>query len=283
VQATEAPPSIPARLSEGATVPGRDQWRLTRRLDASPSNDVWLAEHAKTREVRVFKFSNDDRLTHLKREVTVTRLLRDALGPRPEFVKLLEGNFIRTPYFVESEYAGPNLIEWAAREGGLSAVPVERRVSLLVDVAHAVDAAHSMDVLHKDLKPANILVGSRPDGTPQIKIADFGSAALLEDARLHMLGITNLGFTQSGHTATAQLAGTIMYLAPEVLAGGLPTRASDVFALGVLLYQLIVGDFRKPLAPGWEHDVADAVLRDDIADAVAGNPERRIGTAGLLA
>ena len=70
-------------LQPGQPVPGRDQWRLTRRLDVSPSNDVWLAEHPKTRETRVFKFATDDvRLKSLKREVTVGRLLRESLGDR---------------------------------------------------------------------------------------------------------------------------------------------------------------------------------------------------------
>ena len=48
------------------------------------------------------------------------------------------------------------------------------------------------------------------------------------------------------------LTGTFMYIAPEVLAGQWPTAVSDVYALGVLLYQLVAADFRKPLAPGWE-------------------------------
>ena len=182
-------------------VPGRDQWRLIRRLDGSPSNDVWLAEHPKTRETRVFKFATDElHLKSLKREVTVARLLRESLGDRAEFVRVLEWNFETPPYFVESEYAGLNLGEWAAAQGGLAAIPLELRLTLFVDVARAVGAAHALDLLHKDLKPANILVASGIDGMPQIRIADFGSASLLVPARLSALGITNLGFTQTSGT-----------------------------------------------------------------------------------
>src|SRR5262249_21389318 len=158
-------------------------------------------------------------------------------------------------------------------------IPLERRIALLSEIARAVDAAHSVDVLHKDVKPANVLIDSRADGTPQVRVADFGSASLLEEARLNMLGITNLGFTAT-LGQPAELPVTIIYVAPEVMAGELPTRASDVYALGVLLYQLVIGDFRRPLAAGWEHDVADPVLRQDIADAAAGDPARRIQTAG---
>ncbi len=244
---------------------------------------MWLAEHPKTRETRVFKFSPDDlHLKGLKREVTVARLLRDALGERPEFVRVLEWNFDTPPYFVESEYAGPNLADWAEAQGGLGKVPWDLRVTLLVDVARAVAAAHELDLLHKDLKPGNILVASTADGAPRIKVADFGSASLLVPERLRALGITNLGFTRSSTGGKDSLTGTVTYVAPEVLAGQSPTAASDVYALGVLLYELVVGEFRKPLAPGWEADIADPLLREDIAEAACGDPVRRLKSAAEL-
>lgn len=272
------------QLKEGDAVPGRDQWRLARRLDLSPSSEVWLAEHAKTHESRVFKFAPDGaRLRSLKREVTLARLLRESLGERPEFVRILEWNFTNQPYFLESEYVGPNLAEWAESQGGLHGIPLEQRLQLLADVARAVASAHEVDVLHKDLKPGNILVENRPDGKSQIKIADFGSAALLVPARLGALGITNLGFTQAGTADGGSLTGTLLYVAPEVLAGHSPTAASDVYALGVLLYQLTSGDFRKPLAPGWENDIADSLIREDIALAASGDPVRRLKSAAEFA
>ena len=277
-------PSRPDLLLEaGQRIPGRDQWRLVLSLDQSPSSEVWLGQHPKTREIRVFKFASDDlRLRCLKREVTVARLLRESLGDRPEFVRVLEWNFDRRPYFVESEYAGANLAEWADAQGGLGNVPWDLRLKLLVDVARAVASAHELDVLHKDLKPGNILVASTPDGAAQIKVADFGSASLLEPARLGALSITNLGFTRSGTDAKDSLTGTVMYLAPEVLAGQSPTATSDVYALGVLLYQLAVGEFRRPLAPGWEADIPDPLIREDIAKAACGDPARRFKTAAAL-
>lgn len=277
-----APPPWPELdLAAGDAVLGRPQWRLLRRLDLSPSSDVWLAEHPKTHERRVFKFASDvEQLRGLKREVTLARLLRQSLGKRSDFVPLLEWNFNEHPYFIESEYCGPNLAEWAESQGGLSRIPLELRLRLLVDVARAVADAHSIDVLHKDLKPGNILVSVSVADTPQIKVADFGSASLLAPGRLAELGITNLGFTQSGDAGS--LTGTVLYLAPELLGGQSPSAASDVYSLGVLLYQLIAGDFRRPFAPGWEADIADPLLREDIAQAAAGDPSRRFTTAAEL-
>jgi DNA-binding winged helix-turn-helix (wHTH) protein/TolB-like protein len=277
-----APPSL--HLEAGAAVPGRPQWRLVRRLDISPSNDVWLAEHLKTHETRVFKFAPDDkRLKGLKREVTVARLLRESVGDRPEFVRLLEWNFQTSPYFLESEYAGPNLGEWVEAQGGIGRIPPDVRLQLLADAAEAVAAAHGIDILHKDLKPGNILVATAGDGTPHVRIADFGSASLLAPVRLAALGITNLGFTQTVGDGSGSLTGTPLYVAPEVLAGQSPTAASDVYSLGVLLYQLMVGDFRRPFAPGWEADITDPLLREDIAAAASGDPLRRFTSAAALA
>jgi len=268
----------------GDFVPSREQWRLTRPMDISGSSEVWLAENPKTHEQRVFKFAADGvRLKGLKREITVSRFLRESLGDRPEFVRILEWNFETPPFFLESEYAGPNLAEWAAAQGGLANIPLDARLHLLIDVAQAVAAAHGVGVLHKDLKPANILVVPGANSGWQVKAADFGSASLFDPSRLHALGITNLGFTQTASLETQSLTGTLMYLAPEVLAGQSPSASADVYALGVMLYQLIIGDFRKPLAPGWEAEIKDPLLREDIAEAACGDPAKRLGSAADLA
>jgi eukaryotic-like serine/threonine-protein kinase len=267
----------------GDFVPGREQWRLSRPMDVSGSSEVWLAENPKTHEQRVFKFAADGvRLKGLKREITVSRFLRESLGDRPEFVRILEWNFETAPFFLESEYGGPNLAEWAAAQGGLAKITLDVRLNLLIDIAQAVAAAHGIGVLHKDLKPANILIILGAKGW-QIRIADFGSASLFDPSRLHALGITNLGFTQTAGLENDALTGTLMYLAPEVLAGQSPSVAADVYALGVMLYQLIVGDFRKPLAPGWEAEIENPLLCEDIADAACGDPAKRLSSTADLA
>jgi eukaryotic-like serine/threonine-protein kinase len=291
-------------LKAGDTVPGREQWRLNKKMGPSGSSEVWLAENPKTHESRVFKFATDGiELKGLKREVTLARFLRESLGERADFVRVLEWNFDTQPFFVESEYGGANLSEWAERQGGLPKVPRELRLRMLVEIAKAVAAAHDIGVLHKDLKPANVLVTARVtaevtaevaagreqdrgrgDGhSPrwQIKVADFGSGALADPARLGALGITNLGFTET-LTPDSILTGTLAYLAPEVLAGHSPTISSDVYALGVILYQLMVGDFRKPLSPGWEAGIDDPLLREDVAEAACGDPVRRLKSAAEL-
>ncbi|MGH9238164.1 MAG: protein kinase domain-containing protein [Vicinamibacterales bacterium] len=276
-----APPVPALEFSPGDPVPRREQWVLVERLERSGSSDVWVAEHSKTRERRVFKFAADAvHLQGLKREITVSRLLRDALGERPDFVRMLEWNLEAAPFFLESEYAGPNLAQWTDEQRGLANVPRAVRLQILVDVARAVAAAHDLGVLHKDLKPGNILMA--PTRPATVKVADFGSAALSDPSRLQALGITNLGFTTSSDK-DGSLTGTLMYMAPEVLAGQSPSASADVYALGVLLYQMLVGDFRTPLAAGWEAGIDDPILCRDIADAASGDPAKRLHSAAAFA
>jgi serine/threonine protein kinase/DNA-binding winged helix-turn-helix (wHTH) protein/Tfp pilus assembly protein PilF len=287
VHSTDLSPFLTWRRSgfkTGDPVPGREQWRLKSCLDLSSSSDVWLAENPKTGDLRVFKFACDEfHLKGLKREVTVSRFLRQCLGDRPEFVHILEWSFESQPYFLESEYGGLNLVRWADSQSGLSNIPLPVRLRLLADVAKAVAAAHGAGVLHKDLKPANILVAPEVNGRWLVKVGDFGIASLVEPSRLKDMGITNLGITQTGGPQSPSLTGTLMYLAPEILSGQRPTAAADVYALGVMLYQLVTGDFRKPLAPGWEGNIADPIVREDIAQAACGDPARRLNSAAELA
>ena len=274
--------AVSLQLQVGDNVPRRPGWRLLRALDAAERGEVWLARHAKTREQRVYKFSFDgSRLYALKREVTISRLLRESLGERPEFVHVSDWDFTDAPYFIESRFGGPCLEDWAQAQDGLDAVPLEERIELLAKIADAVALAHDVGVLHKDLKPANLLVEGEP-GDWQPRLVDFGSGRVLEPERLEALGISRLGLTVAG-AETDSLTGTVLYLAPELLTGQVPTVRSDIYALGIVLYQLCVGDFRRPMSSGWEDEIDDALLCEDIAAAANGNPDLRVASARELA
>lgn len=271
-----------AGLSAGEHPPQRPLWVLREPIGAGGGGEVWLAEHAKTGERRVFKFAIDAAgLSALKREVTLFRLLQATYGPRDDLLRLIDWNFEDLPYFVEAEHvAGGSLLQWGERCGGLAAVPLAQRIGLAIQLAEVLAAAHAAGVLHKDLKPSNVLVAGR-DAEPKLKLGDFGSGRVLDLARLERLEITRLGFTAMLDDDEAGT--TPLYLAPELLAGQQPTVQSDLYALGVMLYQLLVGDWRRPLAPGWERTLDDELLREDVAAAAAGDPLRRLTNAAELA
>ena len=270
-----------AGISAGEHPPQRPLWVLREPIGAGGGGEVWLAEHGKTGERRVFKFATDAvGLSALKREVTLFRLLQATYGPRDDLLRLLDWNFEALPYFVETEHvAGGSLLQWSERVGGLASVPIAQRIALAIQLADVLAAAHAAGVLHKDLKPSNVLVAGR-DAEPRLKLGDFGSGRVLDLARLERLEITRLGFTAM---LDDDEAGTPLYLAPELLAGQQPTVQSDLYALGVMLYQLLVGDWRRPLAPGWERTLDDELLREDVSAAAAGDPAQRLTNAAELA
>jgi eukaryotic-like serine/threonine-protein kinase len=262
--------------------PLRPLWRLEAPLGRGRAGEAWRAVQEKTGERRVFKFALDGPgLTALKREITLFRLLRQVHGPREDLLPLLDWNLDVAPYFIETEHVpGGSLVDWVSACGGLAAQPLAERIDWAIQTAEALAAAHAAGILHKDLKPSNLLV-AEAGGRRWIKLADFGSGGLLDRARIEALAITRMGFTQTGISDPDE--GTLLYLAPERLAGQAPTVQSDLYALGVLLWQLAVGDLRRPLAPGWEAEIHDPLLREDIALAAAGDPARRLLEASELA
>jgi DNA-binding winged helix-turn-helix (wHTH) protein len=277
-------PLLPAAIGflPGEPVPRRPNWRLVKRLGTGGFGDAWLAEQSKTRERRVIKFAQDGAgLAGLRREITLGRLLREGLGQRDDLIRITDWNLEESPYFLEivwSEYG--NLAVWAEAQGGVAALDLALRLDLIAQIADALAAAHAMGVLHKDLKPANVLMRRDKAGRPGIILTDFGSGRALDPTRLDAFGITR---ADADVTSPGSPSGTQMYRAPELATGRAPTVQADLFAIGIMLFQMVVGDFRRPMAPGWEDEVADPLLRQDIAAAAAGDPNRRLADAAELA
>lgn len=276
------------RPAVGLAVPGRDHWRLQRKLGEGGFGEVWLALHDTTREKRVFKFCFElERVRGLKREVVLFRLLKEALGARDDIARVLDWQFERPPYFLEAEYTeGGDLKAWAEAQGGLDAVPLAVRLDLVAQTAEALGAAHSVGVLHKDIKPDNILIvqdkGLLQDKglQPLVRLTDFGIGLITDPEALHAQGITAAGLTQTLVAAgSSSGSGTRLYMAPELVEGKTPTTLSDIYALAVVLYQMAIADFSRTVAPGWERDIEDDLLRGDIALCVDGRPEKRVQSA----
>ena len=142
-------------------------------------------------------------------------------------------------YLVMELVDGEPLSELLAREGAL---PVERTLDLLAQVALALQAAHDAGVIHRDIKPGNLLV--RPDGT--VKVTDFGIARAAE--------------ATAGRTQTGTVLGTAYYMPPESARGEQATAASDVYALGVVGYECLAG--ARPFTATNPVAVATAHLHD---------------------
>ena len=201
------------------------RYRLLRLLGRGGMAEVYLAERAD---------GEFDHRVALKRvlpglasEVIHVRFLRErqilARLEHPGIARLLDGGRSAEgdPYFVIEHVEGLPILEHC----DVHRASLATRLRLVIDVCDAVDAAHRQLVVHRDIKPSNILVaaGNQP------KLLDFGIAKLLE------------GELTEGQTRVDGLALTPSYAAPEQILGEPVTTATDVFALGVLLFELLVG------------------------------------------
>ncbi len=311
------------RPAPGIELEARPNWILKEKLGEGGFGEVWLVEHAKTHARRVFKFCfQADRLRGLKREVVLFRVLKETLGDRDDIAKVIDWNFEKAPFFIESEYTeGGDLLEWAESQDGIAKVPLEVRLEIVAQVAEAVGAAHSVGVLHKDIKPSNILVrkggmavpampesgtgvppvhagergapgesgarattGRMPvppsSPAPRIVLTDFGIGLITDRSVLEAKGITASGMTESvAGDPSSSRTGTRLYMAPELLEGKPATIQSDVYSLGIMLYQALAGDFRRALSSDWREDVEDELLREDIGACLAGDLKRRPSSA----
>ncbi len=273
------------RPATGLPVPGRLEYVLERRLGEGGFGEVWLARHEERHEPLVFKFCFDaERVRGLRRELAIFRFAQEALGDRDDIARVRDIRIEQPPFWLESEFtADGDLTEWSAAHGGIETVPLADRLALLAEIADAVAAAHSVGILHKDLKPSNVLIWD-DDGKARPRLADFGIGTLTDPSKLVRHDITVVGFTELASATTAtSMSGTRLYAPPESLAGKPFTTRGDVYALGVMLYQLVVGDLTRPIGHGWEADVDDPLLREDIADCVTRRVDDRLESAAELA
>ncbi len=274
------------RPGAGIPIPRMEDWVIEEKLGSGGFGEVWLAKHISTKEGRVFKFCFDpERLRSFRRELTLFRLLRDALGKRDDIAALYDVSIEMPPFYLESEFVpNGNLAIWVEKQGGLGNVSEATKIDLLARTARAVDAAHSVGIVHKDIKPSNVLIAEQ-NGQPRPRLADFGIGAVTDSSALSDFGITQLGFTQSivSDSDSGTQSMTQLYAPPEYLVGAAAHPRGDIYSLGVMLFQMIVGNLKRPLASGWRRDVPELLLAEIIEKCIDVEPDRRFETAGQLA
>ncbi len=260
----EAPPSG----SQGpAFLPGTvlaRRYRIVAPLGRGGMGEVYRADDLKLGQAVALKFlpaslrADDDRRQRLRDEVKLARLVAHPNVCRVWDVVEADGH-----EFLAMEYVdGEDLASLLCRIGRL---PEDRAVRMARELCAGLGAVHDQGLLHRDLKPANVMI----DGRGRVKLADFGLAAVAE------------------HVAGADIrSGTPAYMSPEQRDGREVTVRSDVYALGLVLYEVFTGQQARPeehLTPSQKIKELDPAIDRVIERCLESDPALRPSSAPAVA
>ena len=273
-------PLLGAReVAPSGTVPRGEQempgtllgpWRLRRRIGQGGMGEVWEGERTAgdfAQRVAVKIVSRELASPSLRARFARERRILARLD-HPSIARLVDGGVADdgTPWLAMELVEGLPLTEHCRAV----ALPLEAVCRLLLAVAEAVDHAHRALVIHRDLKPSNVLV----DRAGRVRLLDFGIAKLIEDGET---GTESSDFAAAPATALTRLEERLLtpsYASPEQVRGEPVSMATDVWALGVLLFELLAGHrpFDRPGASRVE--IEHAVLEREPGSPWAGNAGR---------
>lgn len=252
------------------------RYTLTERIAVGGMGEVWAATDTVLDRTVAVKLLNhglsqeDGFLERFRAEARHTAALQ-----HPNIATVFDyGEDDGTAYLVMELVPGQPLSHIIAERAPLSA---QETVAILIQAATALAAAHESGVVHRDVKPANIML--TPDGT--VKLTDFGISRAVDSVPL---------------TQTGQVLGTAQYLSPEQALGQSATAASDIYALGVVGHEMLTGerpfDTGSVVSTALAHvnqpppplpDAVPVALRDVISSALAKSPADRPASAAEMA
>ncbi len=199
-----------------------------------------------------------DQLERFRREARAVAQLN-----HPHIVTVIdageqEDSIRPTPYIVFEYVEGETLKARIRRNGKL---PVGEAIAYAIEIARALGAAHDAGIVHRDVKPQNVLI----DEEGSAKVTDFGIARTLD---------------QDGLTADGRVLGTTDYVSPEQALGHAVTGQSDLYSLGIVLYEMLTGDV--PFKGENQIAVAMKHVREDLPDVQIRRPEVRSALAAVV-
>jgi eukaryotic-like serine/threonine-protein kinase len=252
----------------GTVVAGR--YKLLEEIGEGGMGTVWVAEQTQPvrRKValKLIKPGMDSKSVLARFEAERQAL---AVMDHPNIAKVLDGGLTETgrPFFVMEYVKGVPITDYC----DATRLSVPERLKLFVDVCHAVQHAHQKGIIHRDLKPSNILVAPY-DGRSVPKVIDFGLAKAINQSLTE----------RTLHTAHEAVLGTPLYMSPEqALLNNLDVDTrSDLYSLGVLLYELLTGT--TPLEKQRFKEAAWDEVRRIIREEEPPRPSTRLSSSEML-
>ncbi len=253
-----SPESLAAEMFTGTEDRGRlidekiGHYHIISKIGEGGMGEVYLAEDAKLARKVALKLLPE---AFIGDQYRMERFVREAKSVsalnHPNIITIYEIGESNGVHFIATEYiAGKTLNEYAHRR------PLKYRtvLKIAIQVASALDEAHSAGIVHRDIKPENIMI--RPDGL--LKVLDFGIAKLSDREN------TNLDANKSIKTDGTRpgiIIGTADYMSPEQARGGMIDARSDIFSLGIVLYEILCG--KKPFDGENAVDTIGAILHKE--------------------
>ena len=214
-----------------------DRYHIMKKLGEGGMGQVYLAEHVKMGRRSAIKVMNPsmvhdpEAVARFNREAANASRISDAhVCAIYDFGETPDGLIYLAMEFVEGE----PLTELIRREGAL---PVARAADICIQVAAALQAAHDLGIVHRDLKPDNIMLARDRDGADAVKVVDFGLAKAV--------GGSGGGGNQKV-TRTGLVIGTPEFMSPEQLSGDKLDGRSDVYSLGLVMFNMLTGTLPFP-------------------------------------
>nr|HMR07207.1 serine/threonine-protein kinase [Polyangiaceae bacterium] len=214
-------------VNQGDILAGK--FRVEKLLGSGGMGMVVAAHHLQLDEPVAIKFLLPEALTNAAAVGRFAREARAATKIKSEHVvRIIDiGSFDSgEPYIVMEYLNGQDLSQLLAARGPL---PPDEVAEYILQACEAIVEAHVLGIVHRDLKPANLFVAARMDGTPLVKVLDFGISKVSTGPDLSL-------------TETSALMGSPLYMSPEQMASAKSVDArTDIWALGVILYELVTG------------------------------------------
>lgn len=256
------------------------RYRIVKELGKGTMGVVYQAHDPQIDRMVALKVMRPDRLTS---EDFVARFLKEARAigrlSHPRIVTIYDVGNANDTIYIAMEFLQGQPFNEVIRDRGLTA---PQSVEIAIQVAEALDYAHGKGIVHRDIKPSNIIL-TRDDG---IKLTDFGIAHIEDIAA-------------GQQTRAGEILGTPIYMAPEQVAGSGADRRSDLYSLGVILYEMITGRrpftgdsitaiFRaiamdQPEPPASLDPFISQALSDLIVKSLAKSPDERFQTGREMA
>ena len=244
---------LAAEHAPATTFPELENYDVISPLGRGGMGEVLLAKDKRLKRKVALKFLpsyyalNEERLRRFEQEALTASALT-----HPNILTIYEIGHSGDSYFIATEFVEGQTLRQRIRE---STVNPGVAIEIAIQIANALQAAHTAGIVHRDIKPDNIMV--RPDGF--VKILDFGIAKLSETVSND--GTVPTWSAGGFETATGQVIGTPAYLSPEQARGMKLDGRSDLFSLGIVLYEMLFG--RQPFAGPSAADVMVAILEKD--------------------